>query len=120
MTPAQQHATQPGEGNWLRIISQCWVLIWLKVSSCVTVVSQLDVGCRRLQVLAAYFRAANAAGYAGTLVWQLVGHATELNDFNAGLVFDVHSDISQRGAYSTQCLLCCNSCCVLTMLRCMP
>ncbi len=38
----------------------------------------------RLQVLSSYFGAANLYEYAGTMVWQIDGHAVENNMFNGG------------------------------------
>lgn len=39
-------------------------------------------------MLRSYFQAANAAGYAGTMVWQLMGHTVENNLLNGGVTPD--------------------------------
>lgn len=56
-----------------------------------------------LQVLRSYFQAANDAGYAGTLVWQLYGHAVENNMLNGGITSDFKPErcVSVSAVFST-------------------
>ena len=57
-----------------------------------------------LQVLRAYFQAGNAAGYAGTMVWQLMGRTVENSLLNGGVTPDFKPE-RYTGRRDTTCWL---------------